>query len=211
MHTLTLFCRTWLLLILFPPLCVFGIHFVMVVVSPCRVQRIQLTILLQLALNTSPRYCLALALSLPPWFLSSSVPFASLSLSILLTLWSLKPHSTFYRSRLSGYLIFSRKIKLVSRLSLCIHPTFLKHPVHFACLAMFSNAGLLAFLLWWWIWLPLFGLLFYLLILNVLCHDLDHCCCFLDGWFVMFNVFMLPNVKSYFCLRDNNQKRCFSE
>lgn len=40
-----------------------GIHFVLVVVSPCRVQRIQLTTLLQLALNTSPRYCLALSLS----------------------------------------------------------------------------------------------------------------------------------------------------
>lgn len=50
--------------------CLSGIHFVLVVVSPCRVQRIQLTTLLQLALRTSPRYCLALSRSLCS-FLSS--------------------------------------------------------------------------------------------------------------------------------------------
>lgn len=60
------------------PFLVSGVCFVTVVVSPCRVQRIRLTTLLPLALNTAPRYCLSLALA--PFLSLLLFPFSSLTL-----------------------------------------------------------------------------------------------------------------------------------
>lgn len=58
-----MFC--WLFLSFFPVDPFLSLEFVVtVVVSPCRVQRIRLSTLLPLALNTAPRYCLSLALAL---------------------------------------------------------------------------------------------------------------------------------------------------
>lgn len=78
-HTLSLFlpapyCQFIDVLFSCRPLFVSGVCFVTVVVSPCRVQRIRLSTLLPLALNTAPRYCLLLALALLLSALFSSFP-----------------------------------------------------------------------------------------------------------------------------------------
>lgn len=74
------------MVVVLPSVSLSGIHFVLIVVSPCRVQRIQLTTLLQLALNTSPRYCTS-----PPPSLCSLL--SSLSLTFFLSFFLLFWHS----------------------------------------------------------------------------------------------------------------------
>lgn len=105
-----------------------GIHFVLVVVSPCRVQRIQLTNLLQLALNTSPRYCLALSRSHYPllsslsltFFLSSLLTFSHALKKPSFDLWLL-----FTLSWVSNFMT-----KLISHLSTLAFVYLFLHPSH---------------------------------------------------------------------------------
>jgi len=131
--------------------CLSGIHFVLVVVSPCRVQRIQLTTLLQLALRTSPRYCLALSLSLSPSVLSYP-PYPSLSFSFAnVSSCSKTPCSTSCCRSLFELLLLL--------ISLCIHPIFLcvsqsSFTFHSACLATLLAMLACLHFLWWWTGCP---------------------------------------------------------
>lgn len=95
-HTLSLFlpapyCQFIDVLFSCRPLFVSGVCFVTVVVSPCRVQRIRLSTLLPLALNTAPRYCLLLALALLLSALFSSFPLKLINAFLSRTLSHVSP------------------------------------------------------------------------------------------------------------------------